>query len=266
MKKKLILSLVVILAVIGLTSCGIQVDPNRALTPENASGFWETILVLPLVQLITWFNNLFNNLGVAIIVVTVLTRLAMMPLMLKSMNSTAKMQAIKPEMDKIQKKYAGNTDRETQMKMNMELQKLYKENSVNPLAGCLPMLVQMPLMIAFFQAFTRHPLLAFGAEGSYFLGMNLASVQELPNIVFAALVAGLMYVSQTMMQKRTQPTTGADAPAGALNPKMMNAMFLPLMAATVFFSPLAMGLYFLVGQIMMNIQSFIIKKPGIAPF
>ena len=258
-KKNLILVLVAVVAVVVLSGCGVQANPENALTPENASGFWQEFLVLPLIQFITWLYSIVGNLGLAIIIATIITKLAVMPLMLKSMNSTAGMQALKPEMDKIKQKYAGKSDRESQIKMNTEMQALYKENGINPLAGCLPMLIQMPLMLAFFQAFSRHPHIAT-YEIRYFLGMSLSSVEEFPNIIFAAIVVGLMYFQQVITKKKTQGD-------GAGQMQMVSLMFLPMMAMLVYFSPLAMGLYFVVSQIMMLIQSFIIKKPGAAaPF
>lgn len=261
-KKNLMLFLVLLIAVVALTGCGVATDVEP-ITSETASGWFQTLLVLPLVQFITWLNGLVGNLGVAIIIATIVSKLIAMPLMLKSLNSTAKMQEIQPEMDKVKKKYANKTDRASQMAMNQEMSQLYKERGINPLAGCLPMLIQMPLMIAFFQAFSRHPLIV-GVEGAYFLGMNLSAVQELPNVIFAAVVAGLMFYSQNRQQSAVQGGNTQAAQTG----KMMNVMFLPMMAAMVYFSPLAMGLYFVVTQIMMTIQSFIIKKPGapMAPF
>lgn len=257
-KKKLMLVLILLIAVVVLTGCGVATDVEP-ITSETASGFFQRFLILPLVLFITWLDGVVGNLGVAIIIATIASKVLVMPLMLKSMNSTAKMQELQPEIDKIKKKYAGKTDRESQMKMNQAMHSLYKERGVNPIAGCLPMLVQMPLMIAFFQAFSRHPLIV-GVEGAYFLGMNLSAVQELPNVVFAAVVAGLMFYSQS----RQQTAMSSDNGQAAQTAKMMNVMFLPMMAAMVYFSPLAMGLYFVVSQIMMTIQSFIIKKPGAA--
>jgi YidC/Oxa1 family membrane protein insertase len=256
MKKKLMLGLVLVVVIVALTGCGVSTDVEP-ITPETASGWWQTLLVLPLVQFITWLNGVFGNLGVAIIIATIVTKALVMPLMVKSMNNSAKVQELQPEMDKIKKKYAGKTDRDSQMKMNQEMSLLYRERGINPMAGCLPMLIQMPLMFAFFQAFSRHPLIV-GVEGAYFLGMNLSAIQEIPNIIFAALVAGLMYYSQSRQQSTMQ---GGNQQA-AQTTKMMNVMFLPMMATMVYFSPLAMGLYFLVSQIMMTIQSFILKRPG----
>jgi YidC/Oxa1 family membrane protein insertase len=148
MKKKLMLVLILVVAVVALTGCGVATDVEP-ITSETASGWFQSFLVLPLVQFITWLNGLVGNLGVAIIIATIVAKALVMPLMLKSMNNTAKMQELQPEMDKIKKKYAGKSDRGSQMAMNQEMSLLYKERGINPMAGCLPMLIQMPLMIAF---------------------------------------------------------------------------------------------------------------------
>ena len=260
MKKKLLLLAVVGIAVVALSGCGVNADPERAITVYNASGFWESFIVLPLIQFVTWIYGLVGSLGVAIIISSFIVKLAVLPLMVKSMNSTAKMQTVQPQMQKIQQKYAGKTDPDSRMKMNQEMQALYKEHGVNPLAGCWPMLIQMPMMMAFFAAFSRHPLIATYTP-SYFLGLNLATAGEMPNVILAAIVAGMMYVSQTLTQRRTMGNR-PDQPAGAMNPRMMSLMMLPMFAFMVYGSPLAMGLYFLVTQIVMFIQPFLIKRPA----
>ena len=263
MKKTLALMAVVGLIVLVLSGCGVDADPARALTADTASGFWETFFILPLVQFITWLYYLIGNLGVAIIIASLLVKIAIMPLMVKSMNSTAKMQSVSPQLDKIKQKYAGKTDQDSRMKMNMEMQSLYKENGINPLAGCWPMLIQMPLMMAFFQAFSRHPYIATETP-RYFLGMSLAISGELPNVILAIVVSGLMYLSQSLTQKRIAANNQNANANPAMNPKMMSLMMLPVFALMVYGSPLAMGLYFLVTQIVMLIQPFIIKRPAVA--
>ena len=263
MKKKLLLVALIGIAVVALSGCGVNADPERAITVYNASGFWESFVVLPLIQFITWIYNLVGSLGIAIIIATLIVKIAIMPLMLKSMNSTARMQVIQPQQQKIQQKYAGKTDPDSRMKMNTEMQALYKEHGVNPLAGCLPMLIQMPLMMAFFAAFSRHPLIAT-YDPSYFLGFNLGLAAEWPNVILAAIVAGLMYAGQTLMQKRTMAPRDPNSPAPAMNPRMMSLVMLPMFAFMVYGSPLAMGLYFLVTQIVMLLQNLFIKRPATA--
>jgi len=261
MKRNLLVLAVIGIMVVVLSGCGINADPVNALTAENASGPWEMFLILPMINVITFLYELIGSLGVAIIIATIAAKLLVMPLMLKSMNSTARMQLIQPQQQKIQQKYAGKTDPESRMKMNTEMQALFKEHGVNPLAGCLPMLIQMPMMWAFFQAFSRHPLIAT-SDPHYFLGFNLGIAAEMPNVVLAAIVAGLMYAGQTIMQKRTMAQKEPNAQMGAMNPRMMSLIMLPMFAFMVYGSPLAMGLYFLVSQIMMLAQNFLIKRPA----
>ncbi len=94
----------------------------------------------------------------AILILTVLIRLALYPLNDKQLTSTRKLQEIQPELTKLQKKYKNNPE-----KMNKEMIKLYQENNVSPMGGCLPLLVQMPIIIALFQALRQFPYTDLGA-------------------------------------------------------------------------------------------------------
>ena len=105
------------------------------------------------------------NYGIAIILMTVLVRIVLLPLTIRQTRSMREMQMIQPEVKKIQAKYKGN-----RQKMNEEMMALYKEHGVNPLGGCLPLLLQMPVFIALFNVL-RAPLAYMGyraANGSAF--------------------------------------------------------------------------------------------------
>ena len=92
-----------------------------------------------------------NSLGISIIILTVFVRLLMTPIAYHQQMSMFKMQALQPEMKKIQEKYKGAmSDPELQRKMNMEMQKLYADNNYNQLAGCLPMLIQLPIFLGLY--------------------------------------------------------------------------------------------------------------------
>lgn len=92
-----------------------------------------------------------NSLGISIIILTVFVRLLMTPIAYHQQKSMFKMQALQPEMKKIQEKYKGAmSDPELQRKMNMEMQKLYADNNYNQLAGCLPMLIQLPIFLGLY--------------------------------------------------------------------------------------------------------------------
>ena len=96
-------------------------------------------------EAINFFYGLVGDWGLAIIIITVIFRIIVAPLMHKQAKSNFKMQKIQPQIAKLQEKYAGD-----QVRIGQETQKLYAEAHFNPLAGCLPMLLQMPIFIALF--------------------------------------------------------------------------------------------------------------------
>mgnify|MGYP000756957856 FL=1 len=95
---------------------------------------------------IEFFYNFVHDWGLAIVIVTLIFRLILFPLMQKQIKSTFQMQKFSPLMQEIQTKYADDKQRQS-----VEMQKLYAESGFNPLAGCLPMILQMPIFIALFQ-------------------------------------------------------------------------------------------------------------------
>ena len=113
--------------------------------------------------------------GLAIILLTLLVRVLLLPLTIKQTRSMREMQMIQPEVKKLQQKYKGN-----RQKMNEEMMALYKEHGINPLGGCLPLLLQMPVFIALFNVL-RAPLAYMGYElsnGSWHLQEGLTGVME----------------------------------------------------------------------------------------
>ena len=110
-----------------------------------------------------WTNNLliepiFNLLkksglsfGLVILLVTLIVKLITLPLTYKNYKSSAKMKVLKPEIDKINKKFEGKTDKDVMMKKQQETMGLYRKTGVNPMSGCIPMLVQMPILLAVFR-------------------------------------------------------------------------------------------------------------------
>ncbi|MDX1358851.1 MAG: YidC/Oxa1 family membrane protein insertase [Clostridia bacterium] len=99
----------------------------------------------------------FHNFGLTIIFFTLVTKLALMPLTIKSQKSTQEMNALQPEVKKIQEKYKNDKE-----KQNAEIQKLYKENNVSCMGGCLPMLLQFPILIALYSVLRRPLTLVIG--------------------------------------------------------------------------------------------------------
>jgi YidC/Oxa1 family membrane protein insertase len=101
-------------------------------------------------QILSFLYNVIPNYGVVIILLTLLIRVVLLPLGIKQIRSMQAMQMVQPELKKIQARYKGRRDAQSRQKMQQETMGLYKEHGVNPLGGCLPMLLQIPVLITLF--------------------------------------------------------------------------------------------------------------------
>ena len=122
--------------------------------------------------------DLFENLGgyaVALLAFSLIVQIILFPFGIKQQKNSQKQAKLRPKEAAIRKRYAGRTDRETQMRMNEEIQKLYQEENFSPLSGCLPLLIQFPILIALFYVIQR-PL-------SYVSGMDESLIMELKTVV-----------------------------------------------------------------------------------
>ena len=184
----------------------------------------------------------FPNYGVAIIIMTVLVKLILYPLTKKQIESTKAMMEIQPKMKAIQEKYKDDKQR-----LNMELANLYKNEGVNPLAGCLPLIIQMPIMIGIFSGIRD-----FHYEGSAsFLWMESISAPD-PTYILPVLSALTTFIAS----KQTMPATGA---GGAQNKMMM--YFMPLFIGYISLTfPAGLVLYWVVMNIMQIGQQYMMDK------
>ncbi len=145
--------------------------------------------------MLSFFYDLIPSYGIAIILLTVAVRILLLPLGIKQTRSMQAMQKLQPQVKELQRKYKGN-----RQKMTEELQKLYKEHQVNPLAGCLPLLLQLPVFFALYQVLTRGGgtqylpdgtlKAAISAGGESFLGINLACPPSRAGSGLVALIEG----------------------------------------------------------------------------
>ncbi len=125
----------------------------------------------PLGQFLYWIYNTIalQNYGLAIIIFTIIVRAAMVPLTLKQYKSSAEMQKVQPLMQELQRKYSND-----KQKLNEETMKLYQEHKINPAGGCLPLLIQMPILLTLWQVITK-PL-------KYMLGFTTEHLEELAKL------------------------------------------------------------------------------------
>ena len=245
MKKKHMLlfgSIVFLIAV--LSGCS---EVNQPITSES-SGIWNQYFVYPLSWLITEVAELMGSkYGLSIIIVTILVRLLILPLMIKQIKSTKAMQAIQPEMKELQAKYSSK-DAETQQKLQQETMALFQKHGVNPLAGCLPIFIQMPILIAFYHAIMRTTEIA----NHSFLWFDLGDKD--PYFILP-LVAGLTTFIQQKISMVGQEN----------NPTMQMMLYImPIMIIVFAINfPAALSLYWVVGNIFSIAQTYFIKGPDL---
>jgi YidC/Oxa1 family membrane protein insertase len=213
-------------------------DVLRAVDPElvRAINFgWFSWLCVPLLTSLKWINRYVGNYGWAIIILTILINLVMFPLRHKSVVSMRKMQEIQPEVKAIQDRYGKlkATDPARQ-KMNVEMMNLYRERGVNPASGCIPMLLTMPVLFAFYSLLSA----AIEIRGAPFaLWIKDLSVHD-PLYVTPVLMGASMVV-----QQRMTPTTADPA-----QQKIM--MIMPVVFTFMFvYAPSGLVIYWLVSNL-----------------
>ncbi|GAV22092.1 YidC/Oxa1 family membrane protein insertase [Carboxydothermus pertinax] len=206
----------------------------------------------PLIDAITWvLNNLYlftKNIGLpsyalAIILLTILIKILLYPLNHAQMKSMKAMQELQPKMQEIQNKYKNDPQKQQQA-----LMELYKEHGVNPMSGCLPLLIQFPILIALYRALYAFKYLN-PAHAKFFWIANISHKD--PYFILPLLAALTTYVQSKM----SMASSNNDP-----NQKIM-LYFMPLMIGWIAMSlPAGLGIYWVVLNIMNIIQQYFVNK------
>ena len=195
---------------------------------------------------LSWINQFTHNYGWSIIVLTILIKIVLYPLQHKSIVSMKKMQKVQPKMEAIKTKYKkSRTDAEQRQKMNVEMMQLYQKEGINPMAGCLPLVLQLPILWGFYNLLSR----AIELRGApWALWIRDLSEKD-PTYVLPILMTATMF-----LQTYITPATGDP---------MQRRMFLamPLFFGFLFKDfPSGLVLYWLVQNILTIIQQMIMNK------
>ncbi len=215
-----------------------QFSPHLHLSQDFG---WFAFIAEPLLMLLRFLQSYVVNWGVAIILLTIIVRMLMLPLAYKGMKSMKRMSSLNPRIKKIRKKYAKDSQ-----KMNQEIMGLYKKNKVSPVGGCLPMIVQIPIFIGLYKALLpatelRHAPFIFW-------------IQDLSAADYTLVLPLLMGISIFLQQMV------AAAPAlDATQAKMLKWM--PLVMILFFLDmPSALVLYWVCSNIITVLQQWIFNK------
>ncbi|WP_314714043.1 YidC/Oxa1 family membrane protein insertase [Leptotrichia wadei] len=203
------------------------------------------------VHILNAIYGVVGNYGIAIIIVTVLMRIIIFPLTLKQEKSMKKMRELQPELEKIKEKYKDNPQEYQQ-----KTAELYRESGVNPLGGCLPLLIQMPVFVALYWAFSGNAIPA----DAKFLWFTLKQPDRLFMIgdfafnLLPILNVGVTYIQQKIM---TSATSGQES-----SQQMQTMLYMmPLMMLFIFYKmPSGVTLYYLVSGALSLVQQYFILK------
>ena len=210
-------------------------------------------LVIQIIQTLYHFLGSigFPNYGLAIVLMTVIIKIILFPLTKKQIESSRAMMSIQPKMKAIQEKYKND-----KVRLNQELAKLYKEEGVNPVAGCLPLLIQMPILFGIY-----YGVRDFHYEGpADFLWMqNIANPDPMYILPVLSAVTTYIQAKQTMPPKKADDK-GQDGLMGMMQGQMMT-YFMPLFIGYISLNfPAALVLYWIVMNIMQIAQQAYINS------
>lgn len=217
---------------------------KQGLGLEEAIEFgWFDWMAKPALVILNFFNRFLGNYGLSIIALTVIIKILFYPLTKKSLNSMREMQKMQPQLAALKEKYKNDKE-----KMNKELMELYKRNKINPLGGCLPMMLQIPVFIALYEVLyvaieLRH--------APFFFWIQDLSAKD-PYYITPILMGATMFLQQKMTPTAMDPT----------QQKIM--MFLPVIFTFMFLTfPSGLVLYWLVNNVLtIGQQYFIYKTPA----
>ncbi|MEN9406728.1 MAG: hypothetical protein RLZ12_1012 [Bacillota bacterium] len=219
------------LFIIILTGCSYDT------TSSTEPGLWQQIAVKPLSDLLDYLGGIFDSYGMALLIVTLLMRMVIFPFTLKQQQSVRDMKRIQPQINKLQEKYKKDTN-----KLNEEKMRLYREQGINPLGGCLPLLIQMPLMIALWQAISSNATLG----QAHFLFFLLGKPDQTYILPILAAVT-------TYLQTKLAPVDASGQPGWMM-------WFTPVLSFVFAVRlPAALPLYWIFGNIISILQVWVLQ-------
>jgi YidC/Oxa1 family membrane protein insertase len=214
---------------------------------------WFTFVALPMLQALRFLHRFTGNYGVAIIILTVLIKVLFFPLTKKSIQSMREMQKLQPEMQKIRERLKDKPE-----EMNKEVMELYRRHKVNPLGGCLPMVLQFPVFIGLYNALQNAVALRHAPFVGWITDLSapdrLGSIQlpfvDHPGLPVLTLMMGVsMFLQQWMTPSAADPT------------QQRVMMFMPLMFTFMFINfPAGLSLYWLVNNILTIGQQYVMTR------
>lgn len=243
--KKYLLIMVMGLMVLLLAGCGTSGMSTGTTTEamRTSGSFWKENVVywfsLALDTFARWFNGEY---GLAILVMVIIVRTIILPLTLKQVRSSRAMQAIQPQILKLKEQYKDSPEKQQQ-----ETMKLFQENGVNPMAGCFPLLIQMPVFIALYNSIYNNSAIREHA----FLWLQLGEPDKF--LVLPILAAITTFIQTKMMMSMN--------PSSAVGPMKFMMFIYPVLIFVMSYSfPAALPLYWFYSNIYTIVQNYFLYR------
>ncbi|MGL5884790.1 MAG: membrane protein insertase YidC [Bombilactobacillus sp.] len=244
-KKKHLLLLAALFLVVVVVISGCS-NINEPIT-KNSPGFWNHYVLYQFSRFILWLASLVkNSYGWAIVLFTIIVRIILLPINWWQIRSMNKQMQVQPQMKALQEKYSAK-DMETQQKLQAETKKLYAEAGINPVAGCLPLLIQLPVMWALYQAIYRTTELRNG----HFLWMELGKPDP---IYILPILAAIFTFLSTWIANLSQPEQPQATKV------MMWIMPIMILIPAITISS-AISVYWVVSNAFQVLQTLLLQNP-----
>ena len=223
----------------------------------NYEGLWTSLFVKPLSWVIIKIGLLLKNYGLALIVTCLIIRLILFPFTQKTAMQSELMKKAQPEMAKIEKKYENKNSAEDQNKKAQEMMMLYQKYKINPLAGCLLAFIQLPLLLAFYEAIQRTP--AIFEDKFLFFELGVTPWNAIANGEYSyILLVILIFVATLFSFKKT--LKDQSAAASGMNMKYTLYFMLAIITYSSFTIASAVGIYWVTSNIFTIIQNLMVER------
>ena len=228
----------------------------KNFTPlNNYEGLWTSLFVKPLAWIIIKVGGLVNNYGLALIITCLIIRLILYPFTKKTAMQSELIKQAQPELNKIEKKYANKTSAEDQNKKAQEMMFVYQKYKINPMSGCLLAFIQLPLLLAFYEAINRTPaifedkFLLFNLGTTPFVGIKNGEY------IYILLVVLIFLTTLVSFRK-----TLKDQTAQGMNMKFTIYFMLAIVTYSSFTMASAVGIYWITSSLFTVIQNLLVER------
>lgn len=232
-------------------------DCKKMKISGKYEGIWNSLFVRPLGFLIVKIGQIVSSTAISIIIITLILRFLLFPMTQKTMLQSEKMKEAKPELDRLEKKYANKKDQESMTKKSQEMMQIYQKYQIKPLSGCLFAFIQIPILFALWEAINRVPAIF----EETFLGINMGTTP------MTAMAAGQWYyilicailVAVTYFSYKLNPSMNMNSQMEKQNKLMTTGMtiFIGFMSFTL---PTAIAFYWITTSAFTIFQNLAIKR------